>query len=114
MDELLAKYSEFEAKFKSIKADGMGEVKDDGMEECKAKIEYLSYMVESLSSYVKYLNEAFYQHQKGHIPPIKSVAQMEKALKNLGLESEYSVEKPSIYVSASRTGKVVSASYKKQ
>ena len=56
----------------------------------------------NLRSHVEYLSSDLYsfmrQHLKGHIPPLKSKEQLERAIKALGLDKEYTVEKRTVYV----------------
>lgn len=63
--------------------------------------ENMRYELNWLASEVRYLEEAFYKHNKGHLPPIKSAGKMEKALNTLGIGEDYEVEKKRIFASAS-------------
>lgn len=48
------------------------------------------------------LYSAFYDHKKGHLPPINGAEKMEKALTALGIAEDYEVMKPIVWVQASR------------
>ncbi len=48
--------------------------------------------------------DMFRKHEQGHLPPIKGAGKMEKALEKLGMADDYNVSKPTIWVSANRTG----------
>lgn len=80
-------------------------------------------LLANLSSRISYLSDRVWQHQSdlystmashndGHLPKIKSVQQMKKALKTLGLEDEVEV-RPSQVIYASRNSLVVDIDYQK-
>jgi hypothetical protein len=52
-----------------------------------------------INSEIDYLYTRFYRHEDGHLPSIKSPAQMEGALKALGINEDYEVKKKVIYAS---------------
>jgi len=57
--------------------------------------------------YLHELERELYDHasvQNGHLPRIKGAGAMEKALKALGMDEDYTVEKSVIYSVASRGG----------
>lgn len=96
--------------------DGEGEGEDSGDKACKM-CEELSYQVNSLKyalqyamDEIKYLNQRItglgdelWKHSSdGHLPPIKSAAQMTQAISALGLNDEFDVQKRTIY--ANRSG----------
>lgn len=51
--------------------------------------------------------EKFWEHQKGHLPPINSVEQMTRAIDALGLSSEIEIQKKVIYASDGKAAKLV-------
>lgn len=51
--------------------------------------------------------EVFYDHLKGHLPPILSVEQLQKAIETLGIGGDYKVEKKTIYASDGSVEKLV-------
>ena len=105
LQELEESFAVLMQDLKKVKADGM----DQGMED---KMQYmmdaLSRVYANLSDRISYLSEAFYQytyqHQQGHIPPIKSTSMMQKALKALGMDGDYEVAKPMISVARGAKG----------
>ncbi len=64
----------------------------------------MQYQNNWLSSQISYLSEQFYQHSKGHLPPIMGAEKMENALKTLGVGGDYEVRKPVLYSQASLRG----------
>lgn len=83
--------------------DGMGDSEDC----CPPKDDYLYWFTEYLYKYVSNVESSFsdyvYNHAAGHLPKISGADKMQKALKTLGLEGDYEVIKPAVYVSASKT-----------
>lgn len=76
------------------------EVKSDYSRE----IEYLHGRIENLWNMIYEVRGMIYEHaHDGHLPEIEGAAAMEKALKALGLDGDYKVEKKTIYAS---TGKI--------
>lgn len=74
----------------------------------------ISYMISNLHDRITYISESLWEHKKGHLPAIKTASQMESALSALGLEGDYEVEKPSIYIQASlKSGPTLTLNYKK-
>lgn len=104
MDELTKKFQEcaattkaFVEKYEEVKAEGM--CADDKMSSLMSYVQDLNYAFRSLSYQIDYLFESLSAHRQGHLPPIKSTEQMERAIKSLGLDKEYDVEKRTIYAS---------------
>ena len=50
-------------------------------------------------------------HNKGHLPPMKTPSQMDKALKVLGLQDDFQVARPTISVAHSRVGSTAFIQY---
>lgn len=102
--EAHAKSKEFVEKYKeTVKADVCD---TDKLNHLCCFVEDLQYAFRSLNYQLEYLWESLSRHMQGHLPPIKSTEQLERALKALGLDKEYEVEKRTIY--ASRRGTVFS------
>jgi|ERR1041384_2999505 hypothetical protein len=70
-------------------------------------------MVSNVYDYVDSVANRLYQHTDSskHLPPISGPAQMNKALKALGMSEDYKCEPRTIY--ANRNGIVIEASYQK-
>ena len=71
---------------------------DDVYAICRSYASEYQYQLKWVQEDLKYTREAFYNHLKGHLPSINDAGRMEKALKSLGLEDSYKVNKPTIYV----------------
>lgn len=67
----------------------------------------MQYIIEYLLSEVSYIENKFYEHMKGHIPKINSVSQLRRAIEILELDSEYNVEKKTIYSSRGKNGEIL-------
>lgn len=66
------------------------------------------YLINSLRQYMYQQDDASYakwnDHSKGHLPNAKTPSQMEKALKVLGMDQDYSVARPTIYATRTNAG----------
>jgi hypothetical protein len=86
-----------------VETENESEEGDDMEEMIKKELDYVHQRIRNLYSYVENLYNnilnQFYQHQQGHLPKMQSAEQLEKALKVLGLDKEYQVEKKTIYAS---------------
>lgn len=51
--------------------------------------------------------EIYYKHLQGHLPPILSVEQLQKAIDTLGIGGDYEVQKKTIYASDGSVEKLV-------
>jgi hypothetical protein len=105
-------------KLKKAKAD-MGETETEDESEGPDTEELMNMcysMFRNLADRIYYLGEDFYkyagEHSKGHLPPVKTVTGMQKALKALGMEGDYEINKPWISVASSRGTNIV-AEFKK-
>jgi len=94
----------------TIKADDMAQPESEGMpccdcccEENAGQIDYIYSMMQNMYSYLSYIESSLYkyemEHSVGHLPPIEGASAMSKALKTLGLDGDYQVEKRTIYAS---------------
>lgn len=101
---LESKASELQKKM-SVKADG-GEMGQEYKDLC-CYCDNLCNMIFGLRDYVYQsdarLWDAIYEHKKNHIPALDAGA-MEKFLKAVGISDSYRVEKPTIYIQASKNG----------
>jgi hypothetical protein len=106
--ELSTAFASMVEKFKTAKADDMGEKEgpemDDVMEMCSNLSRRIDYVANSNWDYQ-------YSHAKNHVPQIKTASQMEAFLKACKMDGDFVVEKPSIYVNASAN--TVEVAYKK-
>ena len=59
----------------------------------------VNYQLKWVKEDISWLNKAFNEHQKGHIPAVVDVGKMQKVIDALGLGDSYKVEKMSVYVS---------------
>lgn len=98
------------ADLNKIKAD-MGEMEDespDMEEKMQGMMDAMSRIYVNLSDRISYLSDRFsqyaYDHNKGHLPPIKSASTMAKALKALGMEGDYEINKPWVSVAKNSKG----------
>ena len=99
------KYPNLSEAKKISKADGMeGEDSEDS---CPPKDDYLYWFTEYIYKYASSVESNLWSyidnHHAGHLPKINGADKMQKALKALGLEGDYEVVKPAVYVSASKT-----------
>ena len=94
--ELFTVFGNLSEKFKEVKGQPFDEkgnvLMNDMMDNINAQISYVHRRIDGLS------NE-LYNHYQGHIPKINSVEQLNRALKALGLDSEYDVAKRTIFAS---------------
>lgn len=63
----------------------------------KSDVEYLEMRLGYLRDSLDYFRETFYEHLQGHLPKITGAGQLTKALKVLGLDGDYEVQKKTIY-----------------
>jgi hypothetical protein len=57
-------------------------------------------MVSSLRKYVYRVEDALYEHKKGHLPPILGAERMNRALEAVGLDGDYKAEPKEIYANS--------------
>ncbi len=99
MQEFSTAFAALDKKFEEIKADGYAKPEDQAN-----AIENIGYMIRNLSNQVSYLYNDMYnwqsKHQKGHPPALASATNVEKYLKACGMENDYEVQKPTIWVNA--------------
>lgn len=62
----------------------------------------MNWQIKWIQSEIRYLENAFYEHEKGHLPPINSAGKMEQALTVLGVSDDYQVSKPIVRSFATR------------
>lgn len=105
LKEIKAKLEQSEKSFKQIRAD-IGEDKSNEiywkcMDSCYS-------MVSNLKQYIYSIEDSFYKrmddHLAGHLPKINGAEKMQNALETLGISEDYDIQKPTIYVRASRQG----------
>lgn len=114
IEELSKSFAAVDEKLKKIKADDY-----NSPERTKVILEGVMYSIRNIHDRMDYLSREFYnyyfKHQEGHIPPIKTASQMQKALKAIGMEDDFEVKKPNLYISASaKKGLTITASYNKK
>jgi len=63
----------------------------------------MQYQMNWVWAELDYLAQSLYNHQKGHLPPINGAEKMQKALDVLGIGSDYEVQKPIVWVQASKS-----------
>lgn len=66
-------------------------------------VEYIGYEMNWIASEIRYLENAFYRHQNGHLPAIEGAGKMERALETLGIKEDYEVEKKRIFATSNNT-----------
>ena len=59
----------------------------------------MSNMRDYIYSDINYLHDRISKHLDGHLPAIKGAAAMNKALKSLGCDGDYQVQKQTVYAS---------------
>lgn len=59
---------------------------------------YYDRRIDYIHERIDYVARAMSEHNKGHLPAIKSTSQMETALEKLGLGNEYEVKKNVLWV----------------
>ena len=74
---------------------------DEEKESVESLREYTYNVIDSMRISMSYMMDDFYsymeKHNEGHLPKVSSVEQMSKAVKVLGLEDEYEVQKKYIF-----------------
>jgi len=110
LETLKTSIASADTKYKEIKANPAEITNLDEVRSCLDSMNYkFSYLVDEINYIYKYtqrLEELFYQHiTNGHIPPISGPEKMSKAIKVLGLDGDYEVNKKQIW--ASKNGIVV-------
>ena len=111
LDKLKEIFASLEAKATEIKSKSESKADMDGGGCCcdslSTSCENLYQMIYSLRDYIYQsdarLWDAIYEHKQNHLPPLNAGA-MEKLLKTAGLADSFKVEKPTIYISASKNG----------
>lgn len=68
-------------------------------------MEELDYRMKWANARISELESMFYQHKKGHLPPINDAGKLEKALEILDLKDSYDIVKPVVWAKASRRNK---------
>ncbi len=63
----------------------------------KSDVEYLESRLRWMQEDLNYVREMYYKHMEGHLPKIVGATAMQKALKAIGLDGDYEVEKKTIY-----------------
>ncbi|MEK6880847.1 MAG: hypothetical protein AABY22_14605 [Nanoarchaeota archaeon] len=108
--ESLAKEHE---KFKKILAEM--ENKED-MVHRNEMYETMDRMYSYMMRQIDYVSNAFWDyrvnHNKGHLPPIKTSSGMQAALEALGMGDDFEVEKPTISIANTKRGVQIIASFK--
>ena len=106
LQEIKASLDKTEKEFKQIRADMVGEDKNN---EVYYKCMDACYrMVDGLRSYVYGVENNMYrmmdEHRVGHLPKIHGAEKMKNAIETLGLEGDYDVQKPTLWIQANRNG----------
>lgn len=108
LKEIKAKLEQSEKEFKQIRADICCVTENKDQEVYYKCLDACYLMVSNLREYVYRIEGDFYrtmeEHRNGHLPKIQGAEKMENALEILGLNQDYEVMKPTIYVRASRNG----------
>lgn len=55
---------------------------------------------QAMAAEMQYHRDQFYDHVKGHLPPIHSAEQMKRAVAALGMDKEYDVQKRVVFASS--------------
>lgn len=65
----------------------------------------LYYSLQGIREYIYSVQDSLIDHKtKGHIPPILGAEKMQNAMETLGISEDYDLQKPVVYVRASRQG----------
>lgn len=120
LKELREAFASFQKEYmisKGYVSDPATQSKDNDFDTIKYKQDSMACMMANLHSRMNNLEDAHYAHasmSNGHLPPCKSPSQMQAALKTLGLDKDYDIKKPQIYMKASRgNGNELVAEYRK-
>lgn len=111
LDELNQAFGTIKKEFETLKAD----LAAPGSETCtKGEVwamldrcmSSVYSMVDNMRANINEVDNYHYQaraeHQKGHLPPFKTAAHLEKFLKVTGMDDSYDVQKQAIYASTNR------------
>lgn len=71
---------------------------DDFYSLSKSMYSEMEYQLKWIREDFKYMAEAFYKHQEGHLPPIKDAGKLQAAINTLGMGDSYTVRKAEVYV----------------
>lgn len=63
----------------------------------KSDIDYLESRLRWMQEDLNYVRTMYYNHMEGHLPKIVGATAMQKALKAIGMDGDYQVEKKTIY-----------------
>jgi hypothetical protein len=119
LKQIRAQFEILDNKFKEIKGyEGPVECcKPDDVTILKDDVKYLYALISNMRNYLYQLEGAFYnytyEHNSNHVPKLNASA-MEKFLKAVGMDDDFEVQKPTIYMTASKHGAVVNANYIKK
>ena len=104
-------YSEEDVQ-KMCSADDMGMQ----MDSMQSDVDYLYRYLSNIQQYIYQVEGAFYSwasdHQTNHVPKLNASA-MEKFLKVVGMDGDFQVQKPQIYMSATKHGPILELNYSK-
>ena len=105
LQEIKASLDKTEKEFKQIRADVGENANNEVYYKC---MDACYQMVSSVRQYVYTVEDRMYrmfdEHSKGHLPKIHGAEKMQNALETLGIDGDYSVQKPTIWVQANRNG----------
>jgi hypothetical protein len=106
LKEIKAALEKSENQLKQIQADMVVDNNNEVYYKC---IDACYQMVSNLRQYVYAVEDNLYKvidnHAAGHLPKILGAEKMKNVLETLGLDGDYDVQKPAIYIRASRQGK---------
>lgn len=107
LTEIKANLDTLDDKFKQAKADicCIDDKSNDVYYKC---MDACYQMISSLRQYVYSVEDRMYSnfsdHNKGHLPKILGAEKMQNAIDTLGISQDYDVQKPIVWISASRNG----------
>ena len=109
IEELKESWAKMEEKYKELKADMPANPNSDQMNKI---MDYIWNCMNSLSNQMWNLHDSHAKRMDNHMNPmgathaphLKTASQVQSYLKACNMNQDYNVEKPSIYVRASRAG----------
>lgn len=105
LKQLKESLAQIEKQYNEIKGDMPVDPK---MDKYNSMMDMMYRGFSNLRDYIYGLESKMYAqmdtHKKGHLPPILGADKMSKALKTLGCDGDYEIQKPVIYARASRQG----------
>ncbi len=105
LQEIKASIEKLEKIYQEAKADMSDSSNNDVYYKC---MDACYQMIGGLRNYIYLAEDRIYnslaEHNKGHLPKIQGAEKMKNALETLGIDGDYDIQKPTLWVQANRNG----------